>query len=614
MAGGIQGRVLKVDCASGKTTEFSVGDADARKFYMGSGMCAKLMMEWPGIDRIEPLSPDAPLMFMAGLFCGTSLPATPKLSVCAKQTVTGIWNEATVGGHWPAEFKHTGIDGMILTGRAAKPVYMIVTDAGVEFRDAAKLWGKDSHEADEILRGELGEGWRFAIIGQAGENRVAFASIMFDPPNYRVAARGGIGAVMGSKNIKAIAVKSGKKMPPVADRAKVAQLLKEQMPTIKEFTMGLHNFGTSGGVEAVEMMGDLPIKNWQLGSWKEQAKKIAGQTMQPQYLERHYACYACPIRCAKIYKIPGGDHIGHGPEYESIAMLGANCLNDDPACLIQANHLCDIYGMDVMSAGHSIAFAIEAFERGILTEKDTGGMKLEWGGPTVVKLIPLIAKREGIGDILAHGVRKAAEIIGKGAKEMAVEVKGLEIAGHDPRGHVSMSLNYATATRGGCHLEGLTYFLDRGVPAPDFGYTTPLDPHRSDDKPPVVFTMQNYLSVFNPLGMCKFLFIGRIGPKAIATWQQAICGWNADMDEVMAAGERIFNLKRCFNVRQGISRKDDVLPPRMYAGAKPDGKAAGVVADLGSMLHKYYELRGWNEFGIPTTERLEKLGIGSYAP
>ena len=607
----MHGRVLRIDCASGVVSEFPVGEADARKFYLGSGLCAKLMLEWPGIDRMDPCAPEAPLIFMAGLFCGGPLPASPKLSVCAKQTATGVWNEATVG--WPADLRRTGIDGMVLTGRAPKPVMLLVTEEGVELRDASALWGKDTHETDALLRAELGPGWRFAMIGQAGENRVAFSSILFDPPNYRVAARGGIGAVMGSKNVKAIAVRAGRKMLPIADRPLMASLLREQVPKIREFTLGLHNFGTSGGVEAVEMFGDLPIKNWQLGSWKEQAKKIAGQTMQPKYLHAHYACNACPIRCAKIYKIPGGDHIGHGPEYESIAMLGANCLNDDPEYLVQANHACDVYGMDVMSTGHSIAFAIEAFERGILTEKDTGGLKLEWGGPTVVKLIPLIARREGIGDLLAHGVRKAAEIIGKGAKEMAVEVKGLEIAGHDPRGHVSMSLSYATAARGGCHLEGLTYFLDRGVTAPDFGYMTPLDPHVSDDKPPVVFTMQNYLSVFNPLGLCKFLFPGRVGPKIVATWQKAVCGWDSDMDEVMAAGERIFNLKRLFNVRQGISRKDDVLPPRMAVG-KPDGKAKGVVADLAGMLPKYYELRGWNDMGIPTRERLEKLGIASYAP
>jgi aldehyde:ferredoxin oxidoreductase len=607
MAGGMHGRILTIDLETRAIGERSIDEADAHKFYLGSGLAAKILMEWDGIEAMKPLDPGMPLIFMSGFFLGTALPATPKLSVCAKQAATGIWNESTVGGHWPAEFRLTGWDGMILTGKASSPVTLVITEDSVEIRDAERLWGLDTEKTDHALRAEHGEGWRFGMIGPAGEKLAAIAGIIFDPPNNRIAARGGIGAVMGSKNLKAIAVR-GKKRPPIARKDLMTQLLKEQGPTIKENTQGLYNFGTSGGVEAVEMFGDLPIKNWQLGSWKENAKKISGQTMQPEYLDHHYACYACPIRCGKIYKIPDHNVIGHGPEYESIAMLGSNCLNDDPHYLVQACHICDLYGMDTMSAGHAVSFTMEAFERGILSEKETG-FKVEWGGPSVLKLLHLIGKREGIGDLLANGIRHAARTIGKGAEEMAVEVKGLEIAGHDPRGHVGMSLNYATANRGGCHLEGLTYFLDRGIPAPDFGFTTPPDPHNSEDKPPIVVTMQNYLSVFNCLALCKFLFVGRVGPKILAQWYEAVTGRESSMEEIMTTGERIYNLKRCFNVRMGISRKDDVLPPRMYSGAKPDGRAAGVVANLGKMLHEYYKLRGWNEFGIPLRSKLEELGI-----
>ena len=611
MSDGFFGKLLTIDLNTQKIGEKYFSEEEARKYYLGSGLSAKIMMEWPDIERLDPLSPEAPLIFMTGLFVSTALPASTKLSVVAKQVATGIWNEATVGGHWPQAFRSTGYDGIVFSGRAEKPVYLVIDDGEVSFRDASSLWGLDTEKTAEKLDKEVGEGFLYGIIGQAGEKLSAIAAIAFDPPNYRMAARGGIGAVMGSKNLKAIAVRGTKKVP-IARKDLMSKLLKEQAGPIRESTKGLHDFGTSGGVEAVEMFGDLPIKNWQLGSWKEGAKKIAGQTMQPEHLDHHYACYACPIRCGKIYKIPDHNEIGHGPEYENIAMLGSNCLNDDPEALIEANHLCNMYGLDAISTGHVISFSMEAFERGIISEKDTGGVKIEWGGAAVIKMIHLIGNREGFGDILANGVRKAAQIIGRNSEELAVEVKGLEIPAHDPRGHVSMSLNYATAVRGGCHLEGLTYFLDRGIPAPDLGFTSPPDPHRSDDKPPIVVTMQNYFSVFNPMGLCKFLFVGRVGPTIISEWCRAVTGWDISREEVMKTGERIFNLKRLFNIRHGISRKDDILPPRMYSGAKPDGKAAGVVANLGWMLHEYYKLRGWSELGIPVNEKLIELELAEF--
>ncbi|MEW5691758.1 MAG: aldehyde ferredoxin oxidoreductase family protein [Candidatus Hydrogenedentota bacterium] len=608
MTNGYHGKILKIDLSNKKTEEIPINEEDVKKYFMGSGLSAKILSHWKDIENIEPLSPQSQLIFMAGLFTGTTIPASSKLSVCAKSPLTGIWNEATVGGHWPATFKFTGFDGMIITGKSEKPVYLCITEEKIEIRDASHLWAKDTYITGEILAKELGDDFKICTIGPSGENLTFFASIIFDPPISRVAARGGIGAVMGSKNLKAIAVK-GKKIPNIANKELLKELLKAQIPKIKEFTVGLTNFGTSGGVETVEMYGDLPIKNWQLGSWKEGAKKIAGQAMQPLYLDRHYSCFSCPIRCAKIYKVPERNLYGHGPEYETIGMLGSNCLNDNPLDLIEANELCNKFGMDTISCGHLVSFAIEAFERGIITEKETGGLKLEWGGKSVVELVKMIGKREHIGDILALGVRRAALTIGKNAQELAVEVKGLEIPGHDPRAHVGMSLNYATAVRGGCHLEALTYFLDRGIPVEDLGYTVAPDSHRSDDKPQIVVNMQNYLSCFNPLGLCKFLFIGRVGPKIIAQWLNAVCGFDFTMDDVMRTGERLVNLKRMFDVRLGISRKDDVLPPRMFAGAKPDGKAKGVLADLGNMLYAYYNIRKWDEFGIPTKEKLRELGI-----
>ncbi|MBU2574962.1 MAG: aldehyde ferredoxin oxidoreductase family protein [Elusimicrobia bacterium] len=608
-AHGFFGRLLDIDLSKKTSRVVEFGEADARKYFLGSGLAAKLLY-YDFQNDMDPLDPAAPLLFISGLFTGGNLPGTSKLSVCAKSPLTGIWNEATVGGHWPAEFRKTGFDGMILTGRAPEPTLLHITKNGAEFQSAAALAGKDAYEAGALLKEKFSGRAKIAVIGPAGEQRVPIASIMFDPPISRVAARAGIGAVMGAKMLKAIVAEGDPSIQlEVARPGEYKAELKADIEEIRKNTVGLTNFGTSGGVEAVEKYGDLPIKNWQLGSWPDGAKKVCGQAMQPLMLDKHYSCYACPIRCGKIYKNEKLGLYGHGPEYETIGMLGANCLNDDPEAIAESNEWCNRYGMDTISAGAIIAFAIEAYERGIITQKDTGGLALGWNGASVVALTHKIGRQQDIGKTLGLGVKRAAEKLGHNASELAVHTKGLEYPAHDPRGHVGMALSYATACRGACHLEGLTYFLDRGIPAADFGYTTPPNPHLSSDKPPIVVNMQNYLSVFNPLGMCKFLFIGRVGPKKIARWLELVCGWDATMEEVMQTGERLFNLKRMYNVKLGVSRKDDVLPPRLYAEAKPDGSAKDVLPDLGNMLYKYYQLRNWTKDGIPEKEKLAELGI-----
>jgi aldehyde:ferredoxin oxidoreductase len=515
-----------------------------------------------------------------------------------------------VGGHWPAEFRRTGLDGLVIRGRADRPVYLYVTAGGLEFRDASHVWGRDTYEVEKALRPEVGDKARIATIGQAGERCVLIASIVFDPPNTRVAARGGPGAVMGSKNLKAIVVVGDPaNRMPIARPDELKNLVRTGAEDLKKNTAGLHNFGTSGGVVTVESFGDLPIKNWQLGAWKEGAQAITGQTIQPKWLDHHYACFACPIRCGKIYKHEGLGLYGHGPEYETLGMLGANCLNADAESILVGNEWCNRYGFDTISGGAVVAFGLEAYERGLISREDCGGTQLAWDGASMVALVHKIGRGEDVGVLLGQGVRKAAEALGPLAVELAVHTKGLEYPAHDPRGHVSMALNYATAVRGACHLEALTYFLDRGITCPDLGFTQATNPHTSADKPPIVKKMQDYLSVFNPLGMCKFLFIGRVGPSLVAKWLSAYAGWDTDMDEVMRAGERLFNLKRLYNVRLGVSRKDDVLPPRLYAGAKPDGFAKGVLPDMGNMLHAYYELRKWTPEGIPSEDKLNELGL-----
>jgi aldehyde:ferredoxin oxidoreductase len=609
MSYGYRGKILEVDLTAQKTSIREVNQADVKRYFMGSGLAAKILFDEADLN-LDPFDPVNPLIFMAGLLTGTMIPTACKLSVCSKSPLTGIWNEATVGGHWPAQLKFAGYDGIIITGKAPRPVYLWINDEKCEIRNAQGVWRKDTFVTQEILQKETDKRALVASIGPAGENLSRIASIVFDGMNARAAARGGPGAVMGSKNLKAIVVR-GTKRPEIGEPEAIKELWKREVPDIKEKSKGLSEFGTSGGAPAVESFGDLPIKNWTLGSWKEGIVKISGQKMRETIWVRHYHCFSCPIGCAKIVKGDGsyGKFYGHYPEYETVAMLGANCLNDDLNLLAYLNELCNRYGLDTISAGSTLAFTMECYEKGKITKEDTNGLAIEWGNAqAMIALVTQMAKREGFGgEYLADGPLKAAERIGKGTEAFVAQTKGLDYPAHDPRGHFSMALSYATAVRGGCHLEGLTYFLDRGLKIEDFGYTSPPDQFKEEDKPEIVFNLQNFLSVYNPLGLCKFL-MGKAEPSQIARWVNKVTGFEMDMKGLLGAGERIFNLKRLYDIRLGISGKDDILPKRLLT-PKPDGKAQGKVPDLGKMLPRYYQLRGWDEKGVPTKERLKKLDL-----
>ncbi len=609
MGYGYQGKILEVDLTTRKISQREVREEEVKKYFLGSGLSARILSQEADLS-LDPFDPKNPLIFMAGLLTGTMVPTACKLSVCSKSPLTGIWNEATVGGHWPAQFKFTGYDGIIVKGKAGKPVYLFLDDGKCEIRDAESVWGKDTFQTNDALKKQTDERALVASIGQAGENLSKIASIVCDGMNARNAARGGNGAVMGSKNLKAIVVK-GKKRLEIKDWEGLRELLKEEIPVIKEKGKGLSEFGTAGGAVAVEAFGDLPIKNWQHGSWEEGIKRISGERMRETIWVRHYHCYSCPIGCAKIVKGDGkyGRFYGHYPEYETVGMLGANCLNDDLELLAYVNELCNRFGLDSISTGNTLAFAMECYEKGKITKRDTGGLEIKWGDPnTMITLINQIAKREGFGgEYLADGPVWAAKRMGRGTMEFVSQTKGFDYPAHDPRGHFSMALSYATAVRGACHLEGLTYFLDRGLKIEDFGYTEPPDQFKEEDKPGIVYNLQNFLSVYNPLGICKFL-MGRAEPSQIARWVSRVTGFEMDKEKLLKVGERLFNLKRLYDIRLGISGKDDVLPKRLLT-AKPDGKAKGRVPDLGKMLPQYYRLRGWDEKGIPKEERLRDLDL-----
>ena len=613
MSGGFYGKMLEIDLSSGKQKETAIPEQDYRLYMGGSGLAAKIF-DQRGYSAIEPLAEEAPLLVFSGILTGYNIPTACKAAFCGKSPATGIWAEAIVGGYWPAAFKTGGYDGLIITGKADKPVYLYCGERGFEIKDASSLWGEDVYTAVDRLVETHGEKTRVAAIGPAGEKEALIAAIMIDGRDARAAGRCGMGAVMGSKNLKAIAVTKSDTMPPLHDKAGLAEARKKVLPTIREMAKGLTDYGTAGGVPVVEKLGDLPIRNWTKGSWAEGAARVSGQAMADQFFVKHYACYACPIRCGKEMKVPLGPHEGtvsHGPEYETIAGFGANCLNDDPAYIVAANDLCNRLGIDTISGSAVVAFAMELYEHGLIPADELGDLKLEWGnGEAIMELVRMIAYREGVGEYLSRGVKKAADHFGPLAKEFAVESKGLEFAFHDPRAFTSMAIVYATGARGACHLEGLTYFSEnRAFPGSKMGLQDDYDPHGSEDKAQLAKTMQDYMVLFNALGLCKFLIRGHVVPANIAEWVARVTGWDFDEKEMLLNGERLFNLKRKINVGLGISRKDDTLPPRLLAHDRAEGAAAGSLPHLGKMLYEYYQLRGWSHEGIPLRETLERLEL-----
>lgn len=606
------GKLLRIDLSEKTWREEPIADEMVRKWLLGSGLAAKIYYD-EHHGTLDPLDPASPLIVMNGVLAGTFAPTGCRSSWCGRSPLTGIWNEANLAHYWGAELRAAGYDGLIVTGRAASPTYLWIKEGAVEFRDAAHLWGRDWFEAGDALLAETDPKGQVAGIGIAGENQVKIAGIMCGPSNYvRAAARGGMGALLGSKNLKAIAVR-GKARPEYPDPKRFRDEVKAQNEFIKEHSLPMTNLGTAGGVMATELLGDLPIRNWTLGNWPD-AKNLAGQTFYPKYLVKHTHCYACPIGCGKEIEVGEGPYAsprGEGVEYETLAGFGGACHISSFEAVALANSLCNRYGLDTISTAGVIAFAMEAFERGLIGVADTGGSELRFGdADAMLAMIGKIAAREGFGAVLGDGVREAARRIGQGAEAFALHVKGLEIAYHDPRAFVSMAVNYATAARGGCHLESATYWNGYGVPHPDLGYPSPLPLHASDAASvKLCYDYQNYAGVYNPLGLCKFLIKGQVGPERLCAIVNAALGWEWTTQDVLDAGDRIFQLKRLINLRLGMTAADDRLPQRFVTEPRPTGEAAGVLPDMAVMLPLYYEMRGWGPDGVPLAERLARLGV-----
>ncbi|MBI5166916.1 MAG: aldehyde ferredoxin oxidoreductase family protein [candidate division NC10 bacterium] len=606
---GYTGKVLEVDFTTGRISHRRIADEVYQKYLGGSGIAGRILLN-NAHPAPDPLHPDNPVIFFAGLFTGTLIPGATRLSVCSRSPLTGIWGEATVGGSFGAELKFSGLDGIIIRGQAERPVYLWIQDGRAELRPADDLWGKDTFDTARAIRRETDFCAKVACIGPAGEKLVKISSIIFEGEHGRAAGRTGMGAVLGSKGLKAIAVR-GLKGLKIHDAPRLLAWTFEQQNRLLQVFGRFAKYGTTASLEVHEERGGLPVKNFLSGRFQEGAAKTGGRALQEAYPGKQTSCIGCPIHCWQILKVPGhgGWYVsGHNPEYETLGAFGAMCLNEDIKSIVRINELCNRYGLDTISTGNAVAFALEAYEKGLISQGDADGLDLRWGnGHAILGLVERIGRREGLGDLLAEGVRHAAARVG--AEGLAMEVKGLELPMHDPRVFWSNGLNYATGNRGACHLEGLTFAIESGIAIPELGYNSKLPPLSTNGKALLTFHMHNLMALYNALGICKFYLRADYGPQRLAEFLHKVTGWDYQWQELMGIGERIFNLKRLYNVKLKVSRKDDVLPQRLLTLNKRPDMPALPVAELEKMRQEYYTIRGWDGEGGPTPGRLAELGI-----
>lgn len=621
MAYGYNSKILRVNLTRESTSVEELGEDFYRRYLGGTGLIAYYLLKEQG-PGVAPLDPENKLIFATGVVTGAPVGGSGRNAIGAKSPLTNAFSSSEAGGYWGAELKHAGYDAIIIEGKAGKPVYLWIQDGKAEIKDATHLWGKPTAETQELIRKELGDsGVRTALIGPGGENLVRFAGIVNDLRHF--AGRTGLGAVMGSKNLKGIAVR-GYNPPAVADPKAISDIAKRFRDCIKTnpFLSEFHEIGTLGGVPEYNRAGGLVTRNFQEGVFAG-VDKISAKTYMDTIGSGRDTCYACPVRCKHEVRVGEPYNVTseyyHGPEFETVLSLGSCCGIDDLGAIAKANELCSAYSVDTISCGVTIAFAMECFQRGLLTEKDTNGLRLTFGNAeAMLKVVEMICRREGIGDILAEGCVRAAQKIGKGAKEYAMHVKGAEIPMHGPYLKPITGLGYALCPCGADHERNLLFphIMDR--PGPGLDLYKPLgllDPLPRDDfsSPARIRSymyVTNWANVVDSLVMCNFCSYG-FRQEGIAEIVRGVTGWDTTVWELMKVGERCMNMMRVFNIREGFTREDDYIPERFHQpltsgplkGAKLDKE------EFEKAKTTYYSMMGWDEQGNPRQSKLQELDI-----
>jgi len=615
------GKILRVDLEKGEITEEALREEWLRKYIGGSGLAAKYLFD-ETLTGIEPLSDENPLIFMTGPLTGTASASASRYAVVAKSPLTGICGQASSGGSFGPMLKRSGFDGIIFEKASTHPVYLKIVDEKAELCDASSIWGKTISETEELLIREAGERAVVSSIGPAGENLVRYAAIMNN--KHRAAGRCGLGAVMGSKRLKAV-VCSGKAQIKLEDEQAFRKAAQRQNDLLDEsmLKVAFEAFGTNMVSDMVNVRGGYPTHNWQEGVY-ELIDEVNAQAVTEKVLVDGVRCFACPVACGRGTEIRDGKYQGHsgeGPEYETTNVFGPLSENSDLNAITMANYLCNDYGLDTISTGSTIAFAMECYEKGILDRNSTSGIELNFGeADLIVDLVKKIALREGVGDLLAEGTRLMAQKLGHGSEHFAMNVKGLELPAYDPRAAKICGLAYVTANRGGDHITGYIEgptFVDAPFLLIDNSFIA--DPFVANpEETKVVVDLENALTMLDALGGCKFMGMV-ITADEIVELVKSATGWDYSVEEFRKTGERIYNLIRSYCVREGgINRNLDILPKRLMEDPLPSGPAEGMVVEmdsLESMKDAYYGFRGWDlENGWPTREKLEELELDELIP
>ncbi|TEB08411.1 putative oxidoreductase YdhV [Pelotomaculum schinkii] len=597
---GWAGTLLRVNLTDGTIKKETLNKRDADLYLGARGLGAKIMMD--EVDpKVEPFSPENKLIFLAGPLTGTMAACPGRYEVISKAPLTGTIGASNSGGHFGPELKFAGYDGIIFEGRAEKPVYLSINDDEVTLNSAESLWGKTVFETtDELINRTSGDA-RVACIGPAGERLVKFATVMND--KHRAAGRSGLGAVMGSKNLKAVVVR-GTKSIQVADPGEFKKACWDARRKLKEHPVtgvGLGTYGTQILVNILNQSGALPTKNWQESSFAA-ADETSGEALAEKYLVRNKGCYGCSIGCGRVTRIPDGKFkgFGEGPEYEAGWSYGADCGVQDLAAICKANFICNELGFDPITMGSTIACAMEMYSKGILTKEELG-RDLDFGDAEgIVEFTRMTGLREGFGDKMAEGSFRMASLYGH--PELSMTVKKQEMPAYDGRGVQGMGLEYATSNRGGCHVRG--YLTSPEI----LGIPEKLDPLATADKAMWLKIFQDLTAVIDSAGICLFTSFA-IGLPEISSMLRTAVGWDYSDEEILKAGERIWNLEKLFNLKAGFTKADDTLPDRLLKEPVKDGPAKGKVAELDVMLPEYYTLRGWDAEGVPAEEKLKELSI-----
>ncbi len=591
---GLNSKILEVDLNREKFSEIIVPELILLDYIGGRGLGVKLLLDKLP-KRINPLDQKNILIFSTGPFGGTTIPTNGRFSLVTKSPLTNGIFYSNSGGSFGVFMKKCGYDGIIIQGMLKEPGYLLLEGGnGASLKENSKLWGSDTEKTLAELKKIEGNGINALMIGPAGENQIKIASIMNDAA--RAFGRGGVGAVMGSKNLKAIVVKGGNAKVEIHDQNLLKKYVKVAQDKIKVVPItrsSLPKFGTSALVNVINVLGMFPINNFQRG-FDERAAKVSGEKINKNLTQEHEGCYACPIRCGRLTK--AGDMKGKGPEYESVWALGPNLGIFDLLTITQANYLCNKYGIDTISCGGSIACAMELQEKGLI--EDTS---LRFGNTDILKdLVKKIAYKKEIGAQISEGSKALSKIYK--SDEVAMHVKGLELPAYDPRGAIGHALGYATSNRGGCHLTGYMASLEI------FAVPKKIDRFTVAGKPDLLALKQNQKAIEDSLVICVFAGWA-LGLDYYARFLKAITGIDYDVIKLLEIGERIYNLERIFNIREGLSKDDDILPPRFINEPLKEGFSKGYVVPLEEMLEQYYFVRGWDKKGIPRPETLKRLGI-----